>query len=136
MPLRSWPIRYCRPCWTTSEDVSDPKFGGAKRDRLSGRMTIHRPDARPFGGLGLFLDQDGVQPDVFEFQQGAKALVLRLFLGRLSVGRRETATGFGTTGFGASHAGLRTRVIGFVAFGLRSLEGWAERRAFARSVSF
>ncbi|WP_295192359.1 hypothetical protein [uncultured Brevundimonas sp.] len=96
-------------------------------------MTIHRPDARPFGGLGLFLDQDGVQPDVFEFQQGAKALVLRLFLGRLSVGRREAATGFWTTGFGASHAGLRARVIGFAALGLRSVEGWAERRAFARN---
>ena len=75
-------------------------------------MTIERPDARPFGGLGLFLDQDGVQPDVFEFQQAA--------------------TGFWTTGFGASHAGLRTRVIGF-ARSQRSLEGWAERRAFARS---
>jgi len=96
-------------------------------------MTIERPDARPFGGLGLFLDQDGVQPEVFEFQQGAKALVLRLFLGRLSVGRWEAATGFWTTGFGASHAGLRTRVIGFAAFSLRSVEGWAERRAFARN---
>jgi len=63
-------------------------------------MTIHRPDARPFGGLGLFLDQDGVQPDVFEFQQGAKALVLRLFLGRLSVGRWEAATGFWTARLG------------------------------------
>jgi len=97
-------------------------------------MTIERPDARPFGGLGLFLDQDGVQPDVFEFQQGAKALVLRLFLGRLSVGRRETATGFGTTGFRTGHAGLRTWGIGF-ARSQRSLEGWAERRVFARSVS-
>jgi len=95
-------------------------------------MTIERPDARPFGGLGLFLDQDGVQPDVFEFQQGAKTVILRLFLGRLSVGRRQAATGFWTTGFGASHAGLRTRVIGF-ARSQRSLEGWAERRAFARS---
>ncbi|WP_112861801.1 hypothetical protein [Brevundimonas vesicularis] len=96
-------------------------------------MTIHRPDARPFGGFGLLLDQDGVQPDVFEFQQGAKTLILLLFFGRLSVGRRETATGFGTARFGAGHAGLRTRVIGF-ARSQRSLEGWAERRAFARSV--
>ncbi len=95
-------------------------------------MTIHRPDARPFGGLSLFLNQDGVQPDVFEFQQGAKALVLRLFLGRLSVGRRQAATGFGTTGFGTGHASLRTGGIGF-ARSQRSLEGWAERRAFARS---
>jgi hypothetical protein len=51
-------------------------------------MTIHRPDARPFGGFGLFLDKDGVQPDVFEFQQGAKAVILGLFLRRLFVGRR------------------------------------------------
>ncbi|MDX2334388.1 hypothetical protein [Brevundimonas vesicularis] len=50
-------------------------------------MTIHRSDARPFGGFGLLLNQDGVQPDVFEFQQGAKTVILGLFLGRLSVGR-------------------------------------------------
>jgi len=97
-------------------------------------VTIERPDARPFGGLGLLLNQDGVQPDIFEFQQGAKTVILGLFLGRLSVGRRETATGFGTARFGAGHADLRTRVIGF-ARSQRSLEGWAERRAFARSVS-
>ena len=63
-------------------------------------MTIHRPDARPFGGFGLFLDQDGVQPDVFKFQQGAKAFIRGLFLGRLSVGQRQAATGFGTARLG------------------------------------
>ena len=75
-------------------------------------MTIHRPDARPFGGFGLFLDQDGVEPDIFAFQQGAKAVILSLFLGRPSVEWRQAAPGFGTARFGAGHAGLRTGVIG------------------------